>query len=151
MSPRVVALVALLACLALAACGGDEEGGQPAADKPKAPAGSGPAAKAFLGCYDQAGYRARRANRTEQSVLSFQARNKGYDVVPVNVYKGEMITPTAFLVFFASPDKAKQAMKELDATAFGSVPPVQRGPAVIGYGDKENRTAVGRTVEGCVG
>ncbi len=126
-----------IAVLALAGCGGD--GGEEA-----------PTAAGFVKCFDLAGFEAAKPAPREESVLAFTARREGYDVEPVNVSKRGMLTPHAFLVFFDSADEAEKAMKELNATAFGEVPPQRIGPAVIGYGDAENRAAVGSAIRKCL-
>jgi hypothetical protein len=72
-------------------------------------------------------------------VLAFQAKQKGYTVQPVNVTGAEKLVPAAFIVFFESPEKAAEAVKELKATSLGGVGVVTRGPAVIGYTDEEER------------
>ncbi|HEX8052720.1 MAG TPA: hypothetical protein VF517_06985 [Thermoleophilaceae bacterium] len=137
---RLAALV--LAALALASCGGNGGGGNGG--------GGTPTATSFIDCFDLAGFEAMKPKPREESVLAFQAKSKGYAVEPVNVQKEGMLTPHAFLVFFASAAKAREAMKELNATAYGDVPPQQRGPAVIGYGDEEDRTAVEPAIAGCL-
>ncbi|HEX8645822.1 MAG TPA: hypothetical protein VF715_02900 [Thermoleophilaceae bacterium] len=136
--------VLVLAVAALVALGCGDDGDEPADRKPVT-------AAAFIECFGKAGFEAKRPAPREESVLAFQARREGYRVEPVNVYEGEMITPAAFLVFFESPEKAAEAMKELKATSYGEVAPAVRGPAVIGYGDRENRAAVGPAIDGCVG
>jgi hypothetical protein len=130
---------ALLA-LALAGCGGEGGGGD----------GDPPTASGFVDCFDLAGYDAARPKPREESVLAFQAKRKGYDVEAVNVSKQGMLTPHAFMVFFKTEDEARNAMEELNATAFGDVPPQQVGPAVIGYGDAENRAAVEPAIRKCL-
>ena len=133
--------LAILALVALpAGCGGDEGGG----------GGDSPTAASFVDCFELAGFEAKRPAPREESVLAFQAKQRGYDVEPVNVSKSGMLSPHAFLVFFESEEKAKEAMEELNATSFGSVPPQQRGPAVIGYGDEENRAAVEPAIRKCL-
>lgn len=135
-------LLALAAAALLAlGCGGDDE---PAEQKPAT-------AATFVECFEKAGYEAKRPAPREESVLAFQARQNGYKVEPVNVTERGMLTPAAFLVFFESSEKAKEAMKELKATSYGEVPPAVRGPAVIGYGDRENRAAVGPPIDACIG
>ena len=139
MRPGLAALALALALLAIG-CGGDEGGDD------------GPAtASQFVDCFDLAGFEAVRPKPREESVLAFQAKRKGYEVEPVNVTKAGMLTPHAFLVFFESPAKAKEAMEELGASSLGSVPPQQRGAAVIGYGDDENRRAVEPAIGECAG
>lgn len=138
---RAPVLALGVAALLAAGCGGDEE---PAERTPATAAG-------FLECFEKAGYEAKRPAPREESVLAFQARRGGYRVEPVNVTERGMLTPAAFLVFFESPARAKEAMEELGATSYGEVPPATRGPAVIGYGDKENRAAVGPSIDACVG
>ena len=133
------AAAAALAALALASCGGDEGGG-----------GERPTTGSFVDCFDLAGFTAAEPKPREESVLAFQARQKGYEVEAVNVSKSGMLTPHAFMVFFESEDRAREAMEELNATSFGDVPPQRRGPVVIGYGDAEDRAAVGRSIESCL-
>jgi ABC-type glycerol-3-phosphate transport system substrate-binding protein len=136
------AAVLALATLTLAACGGDEGGGG---------GGDAPTAASFTGCFELAGFEAVKPKPREESVLAFQAKSKGYAVEPVNVQRKGMLTPHAFLVFFESEAKAKEAMEELNATSFGEVPPQQqRGPAVIGYGDRENRASVEPAIADCL-
>lgn len=112
--------------------------------------GDAPTAAGLVDCFDLAGFEAAEPKPREESVLAFHARRKGYDVEPVKVSKSGMLTPYAFLVFFESSTKAREAMEELGATSFGEVPQQQRGPAVIGYGDKENRKGVQATIEDCL-
>jgi hypothetical protein len=136
-------LVAVLAMgLIAAGCGDDEEkgGGEPRAVT----------AASFVECFDKPGFEAKKPAPREESVLAFQAKSKGYGVEPVNVSETGMLTPAAFLVFFESPEKAKEAMDELDATSYGEVPPATLGPAVIGYGDTEDRAAVEPAIRACV-
>jgi hypothetical protein len=130
-----------VAALAASGCGGDEE---PAERTPVTAAG-------FVECFDKAGFEAKRPAAREESVLAFQARRNGYKVEPVNVIeRGMTLAPAAFVVFFESPAKATEAMEELKAISYGEVPPVVRGPAVIGYGDRENRRAVEPAVDACI-
>jgi len=132
--------IALLG-LVLGACGGsDDGGGDP----------EGPTAGGFVECFDLAGFEAVRPKPREESILAFQAKRDGYEVEPVNVSKKGILTPHAFLVFFASEDEAEKAMKELNATSFGEVPPQRLGPAVTGYGDDENRAAVEPAIRKCL-
>jgi hypothetical protein len=142
MWPRL-ATIGLLA-LALAGCGGDDDG------EGGGGGGKAPTAASFLDCFELAGFEAAKPKPREESILAFQAEQKGYAVEAVNVSKAGMITPHAFMVFFASADKAKEAMKELDANSLGEVPPQQLGPAVIGYGDQENRAAVEPAIRECL-
>ena len=108
-------------------------------------------AASFVECFDKTAFEAKRPKPREESVLAYQAKSNGYKVEPVNVVEKDMLSPAAFIVFFDSPEKAAAAMKELDAMSYGEVPPVTRGPAVIGYGDKENRAAVEPAINACVG
>ena len=130
-------MLPLLAVVALAGCGGGS-------------GDDGPTAGSFIECFDRAGFTAAKPKPREESILAFQARREGYDVGAVSVSKSGMLTPHAFLVFFESEDEARRAMDELNATSFGEVPPQQRGPAVIGYGDAENRAAVGPAIGKCL-
>ena len=138
------ALAPALAALVLLApgCGDDED---PARDRPKE---ATPAS--FLGCFEKTGYEAKRPAPREESVLAFQAKRNGYRVEPVNVSERGMLTPAAFLVFFESPAKAREGMKELGATSYGEVPPAVLGPAVVGYGDDETRAAVEPAITACL-
>ena len=138
--PRRPATALLLALALLAGCGGGGDGG----------GGDTPTAASFVDCFELAGFTAAKPKPREESVLAFQAKRSGYDVEPVNVSKSGMLTPHAFLVFFESADEADRALKELNATSLGEVPPQRRGPAVIGYGDEESRAAVGSAVEDCL-
>jgi hypothetical protein len=131
--------IALLA-LALAGCGGDDENG----DAKPATAAS------FIECFEKPGFEAVEPKPREESVLAFQAKAKGYAVEPVNVQEDGALTPHAFIVFFESGEKATEAMKELRASSLGSVAPQKLGPAVIGYGDEENRAAVEPAIEDCL-
>lgn len=132
-----------LAALAAAGCGGDEKE-EPAERTPATAAG-------FVECFDKAGFEAKRPAPREESILAFQARREGYKVEPVNVIEGKMsLSPAAFIVFFESPVKASEAMEKLKAMSYGEVPPVVRGPAVIGYGDEENRRAVEPAIDACI-
>ena len=140
-------LLALGLAVVLAGCGDD--GGDGGGDQPKPERGPTTAA-AFIACFDKPGFEARRPKPREESVLAYQAKSSGYKVEPVNVTEKGMLTPAAFLVFFESPQKAAAAMKDLDAMAYGEVPPATRGPAVIGYGDKENKAAVAPAVDACI-
>jgi hypothetical protein len=137
---RVPLAAACLAALALAGCGGDGGGG----------GGKAPTASAFVDCFELAGHVAARPKPREESILAFQAKRAGYEVEPVNVTKSGMLTPEAFLVFFESESKAREAMEELGATSFGEVPPQRVGPAVIGYGDDESRRAVEPAIRDCL-
>jgi hypothetical protein len=139
------AQIAILAVAALAAagCGEKDEADPEAKAKPATAAG-------FVDCFSKPGFEAKAPKAREESVLAFQARSSGYQVEPVNVSEADMITPAAFLVFFESPEKAAEAMKELGAKSFGEVPPVVRGPAVIGFGDKEDRAAVEPAINACI-
>jgi hypothetical protein len=135
-------VIALAAAAALAlGCGEKDE---PAAEREPVTAAT------FVECFEKPGYEAKRPKPREESVLAFQARRSGYRVEPVNVTERGMLTPAAFLVFFTGPEEAKRAMEELKAMSYGEVPPVTRGPAVIGYGDRENRAAVEPAVNACV-
>jgi hypothetical protein len=138
---RLLSILVLVA-VALAGCGDDEGGG---GDNGK-PGSAG----AFVECFELDGFDAARPKPREESLLAFQARRKGYDVEPVNVVQAGSITPHAFLVFFASDAKAKEAMDELDATAYGPERPQVRGPVVIGYGDVQNRAAVEPAIAKCL-
>ena len=129
--------IAVLA-LALAGCG-DGGGGEDA-----------PTAAGFVDCFELAGFEAAKPKPREESILAFQAKRKGYEVEAVNVSKRGMLTPHAFMVFFESAEEARKAMEELNAQSFGEVPPQRLGPAVIGYGDEENRAAVERAIRGCL-
>ncbi len=135
-------MLALAALLALG-CGGDDDNGGDSGGEPVT-------ATTFLECFDMPGFEAAKPKPREESVLAFQAKQKGYTVEPVNVSKKGMLTPHAFLVFFESEAKAREAMEELKATSYGEVPPQQTGPAVIGYGDTEDRAAVGPAIEECL-
>ena len=141
---RTPSLGLLLAIVAAAGCGGDDGG---AGEEPKRPPAT---ASAFTGCFKKAGYEAKRPAPREESVLAFQARREGFKVDPVNVGEPGSFSPAAFLVFFESPEKAAQAMEELKAKSYGEVPPVTRGPAVIGYGDRESRAAVEPAINACI-
>jgi hypothetical protein len=134
-------LAILVLAAALAGCGGDDGGDG---------GGDAPTAASFVECFDLAGYEAAKPKPREESILAFQAKREGYAVEPVNVAKTGMLTPHAFLVFFESPDEAREAMEKLGATSFGEVPPQQLGPAVIGYGDDENRRAVEPAIRECL-
>ena len=136
MRPRLAAIAVL--GLALAGCGDDGGGGD------------APTAAGFVDCFELSGFAAAEPKPREESVLAFQARQKGYDVEAVNVSKKGMLSSHAFMVFFASADDARKAMKELNAIAFGDVPPQQLGPAVVGYGDEENRAAVEPAIRKCL-
>lgn len=145
------ALSALAAAALIAAgCGDDGDSGSGGA-KPEQPKAGGATAASFIECFEKPGYGAKRPKPREESVLAFQAKSNGFKVEPVNVSETGMLTPAAFIVFFESPAKAAEAIEELDATSYGEVPPVTRGPAVIGYGDKESQAAVGAAVDGCIG
>jgi hypothetical protein len=135
----ILATTVLLA----AGCGGGDDNGGGDSGKPVTAAG-------FVECFDLAGFEAARPKPREESVLAFQAKQEGYSVEPVNVSKKGMLTPHAFLVFFESETKAREAMEELKATSYGDVPPQQTGPAVIGYGDTEHRAAVAPAIEECL-
>jgi hypothetical protein len=136
-------LLALGLAAVLLGCGDD--GG----DEPK-PEAKRTTAAAFIACFEKPGFDARRPKPREESVLAYQAKSSGFKVEPVNVTERGMLTPAAFLVFFESPERAAAAMKDLDAMAYGEVPPATRGAAVIGYGDKENRAAVGPAIDACI-
>jgi hypothetical protein len=139
---RLLCTLALIAVAAVAAgCGSDDGGGG---------GDSGPSAASFVDCFELAGFEAVKPKPREESVLAFQAKREGYALEPVNVSKKGMLTPHAFLVFFASEDEAKEAMEKLNATSFGDVAPQQRGPVVIGYGDAQNRREVERAINGCL-
>ena len=133
----VVAAAALLA----AGCSGDAN---------TADGGETPSAGSFVGCFDLAGFEAKVPPPREESILAFQAKRSGYEVEPVNVSKNGMLTPHAFLVFFESEERAKQAIADLKATSLGEVPPQQRKNVVIGYGDEENRRTVEPAINRCV-
>lgn len=134
-------VLALLATVVLGAGCGDGD------DEPERPPVTAPG---FLECFDKAGYEAKKPAAREESVLAFQARREGYRIEPVNVSERGMLTPAAFLVFFESGAKATEAMEELKATSYGEVPPVVRGPAAIGYGDRENRAALEPAIDACI-
>ena len=133
-------LVLPLVLLAPAACGDDEGGGGENAVT----------ASGFIQCFAKPGFEAVKPKPREESVLAFQAKSKGYEVEPVNVQEAGALTPHAFIVFFESGEKATEAMEELDASSIGSVPPQRLGPAVIGYGDEENRKAVEPAIRECI-
>jgi hypothetical protein len=136
-----MSLVAIaVVVLALPGCG--DEGGAREDDAPTA--------AGFADCFDLPGFEAAKPKPREESVLAFQARREGYDVEAVNVSKRGMLTPHAFLVFFESAEQAERAMEDLNATSFGEVPPQRLGPAVIGYGDGENRAAVEPAIRKCL-
>lgn len=139
---RRVPTIALVA-LALAGCGDDEGGGDGGEEKQAT-------ASSFIECFEKPGFEAVKPKPREESVLAYQAKSNGYEVEPVNVQEPGALVPHAFIVFFASPEKATEAMKELEANALGSVPPQRLGPAVIGYGDEENRAAVEPAIKECV-
>ena len=144
---RTPLLALPLLLLALTGCGGgddDDKGGS----EPSKPGGT--TAAAFIDCFDKPGFEAVRPKPREESVLAYQAKSKGYAVEPVNVVQKGQLTPHAFIVFFESADKATEAMKALKANSLGSVPPQQLGPAVIGYGDEENKAAVEPAIKQCV-
>ena len=136
MRARLVSIAVL--ALALAGCGDDGAGEE------------APTAAAFADCFGLAGYEAAPPAPREESILAFLAAREGYDVEAVNVSKRGMLTPHAFLVFFESADEAERAMRELNATSLGEVPPQRVGPAVIGYGDEENRAAVEPAIRDCL-
>ena len=136
-----------VAALLAAGCGEKEENvSATAPQQAKAPGAAG-----FVECFRKPGFEAKRPAPRQESVLAFQAKAEGYKVEPVNVSERGGVTPAAFIVFFESPEKAREAMEKLDAKSYGEVPPVTRGPAVIGYGDKENRAAVEPAVNACIG
>ena len=145
MRSRVTALLA--AALLAAGCGGDDGGGGGAEKEPERKPAT---AESFLGCFEQSGYKARRPPPREESVLAFQAKQKGFKTEPVNVTGSGKLVPAAFIVFFDSAEKAGQAVRELKATALGGVGVVTRGPAVIGYTDAEERAAVEPAVNRCI-
>ncbi|HEX8745419.1 MAG TPA: hypothetical protein VF712_20000 [Thermoleophilaceae bacterium] len=141
---RSLFLALALAALVAGGCGdGDSGGGQPER-KPVT-------AASFVACFDRAGYTAKKPAPREESVLAFQAKQKGYRVEPVNVTGAEELVPAAFLVFFESPQKAGEAIKELKATSLGGVGIVTRGPVVIGYTDEEERALVEPAINRCTG
>jgi len=140
---RSPVLALALAALLTAGCGGDSGGGEP----PKKDAVTAPA---FLECFDRSGYEAKKPAPREESVLAFQAKQKGYRIEPVNVTGDDKLVPAAFLVFFESGEKAAEAIEELKATSFGGVPIATRGPAVIGYTDEEERALVEPAINGCI-
>jgi hypothetical protein len=129
-----------LAVLALGGCG-DEEGGGDAEPV---------TAASFVDCFEKPGFQAVRPKPREESVLAFQAKSKGYEVEPVNVQEAGALVPHAFIVFFESGEKATEATEELRANSLGPVPPQRLGPAVIGYGDEENRAAVEAAIRRCI-
>jgi hypothetical protein len=141
---RYLLALALVAAIA-AGCGDDDSGGGEEPRRDPATAAS------FIDCFDKPGYEAKKPPAREESVLAYQAKSSGYRVDPVNVTERGQLTPAAFLVFFESAEKAAAAMKELKATSYGEVPPATLGPAVIGYGDKENRAAVEPAIKACIG
>ena len=151
------ASILALALTALFAAGcGDDEGGGGSYDTPKQetraeqPETGGTTAAAFIECFDKPGFEASKPKPREESVLAYQAKSSGYKVEPVNVTEKGKLSPAAFIVFFESPAKAAAAMKDLDAMSYGEVAPVTRGPAVIGYGDKENQAAVDPALKACI-
>lgn len=135
---RTAVAVLVVAVLA-AGCGGNGGGGGQPTD-----------AASFVECFRLAGFEAKRPAPREESILAFQAKREGYEVEPVNVSQPGMLTPHAFLVFFESEEKAREAMEKLGATSLGEVAPQRRGPAVIGYGDSENRAKVEPAISECV-
>jgi hypothetical protein len=140
---------ALAALVLLAGCGGDDEGGGGGgAPEPRTAVEQ---ATAFVDCFDQRGYRAVRPKPREESLFAFTAKRRGYAVAPVNVVKDGGLVASAFLAFFDSETKAKKAMDELATTSVGDVPPLQQGPAVVGYSDDEDKRAVEATLKRCVG
>jgi hypothetical protein len=140
---RAPILALTVAALFAAGCGddGNDSGGKPVKTA---------TAASFIECFDKPGFEATTPKPREESVLAYQAKSNGYKVEPVNVVEKDMLSPAAFLVFFESPGRAAAAMKELDATSYGEVPPATRGPAVIGYGDKENQAAVSQAIDACI-
>src|SRR5688572_1095391 len=125
-------LVLTLAVLLTAGCGDDDSGGG-GGDKPKPePKATSATAASFIDCFDRSGYTAKRPPPREESVLAFQAKQKGFKVEPVNVTGAEKLVPAAFLVFFETGAKAAEAVKELKATSLGGMGVVTRGSAVIG-------------------
>ena len=145
MRTRLLALA--LAALVAGGCGDDDSGGG-GADEPKKKDAA--TATSFIGCFKAEGYTAKKPAPREESVLAFQAKQEGFKVEPVNVTGAEALVPAAFLVFFESPEKAAEAVKELKATSLGGMGVVTRGPAVIGYTDEEERRAVEPGVNACL-
>jgi hypothetical protein len=142
---RPIGILALAAVLAVAGCGGGS--GDDGKDEP------GPAAKAadsFQRCFKLTGYHAKRPAEGHESLFALESANDGYAVDPVNVGKSNTISPSAFLVFFESPDKAKEAMHKVGASSIDGVPPAQRGKAVIGYLTKVDKTATSSSIERCL-
>ena len=136
-------LVVPILLLALAGCGGDGGGSDGGEERTAGASG-------FIECFDKPGFEAVRPKPREESVLAYQAKSEGYKVEPVNVQQKGQLTPHAFIVFFESAEKATEAMKALNANSLGSVPPQRLGPAVIGYGDEENRAAVEPAIKRCI-
>lgn len=141
-------LLALALVAALAAGCGDDDSGPGGGEEPKRDTAT---AASFVDCFERPGYSAKRPPPREESVLAFQAKQKGFKVEPVNVTGAEKLVPAAFLVFFESGEKAAEAVKELKATSLGGMGVVTRGPAVIGYTDEEERAEVEPAVNACVG
>jgi hypothetical protein len=139
MRSRTTAL--LVAALLAAGCGDDEQG-----EPERRPV----TAASFLDCFQRDGYAAERPGPRQESVLAFQAKQKGFRVEPVNVTGEQKLVPAAFLVFFESGAKAADAVKALEATSLGGQGVVTRGPAVVGYTDQEERAAVEPAVNRCL-
>jgi hypothetical protein len=137
----------LLLALIVASCGGDDDGGGGSTAKAGGPEG----AQAFIDCFKAPGYVAAKPKPMQESLFANTAKREGFPVTPVNVNEsGNDISASAFLVFFESEDKAKQALDELGRTSIGDVPPQQRGPAVIGYFSEEDKGKTETAINGCL-
>lgn len=149
--------VALLCAAALVAggCGSDSDSdsSSSSAGAATSPAGGAPAeaASKFIACFSKPGYEAEHPASGDESLFALSVKKRGYDSVPVNVTKPDAIAADVYLVFFASPEDATNAVREAAVVNEGDVKPVVRGAAVAGYFDQSARDAVGAAVEKCLG
>ena len=143
MRMRLATMTLVLTVAALAGCGGGDGG------ESKKALGGAAAADAFIGCFKRPGYEAKRPKPREESLFALQANRRGFKNVPVNVAVPGSVAASAFLAFFESEERAKEAMKALAVTAVGDVPPSQRGSAVIGYLGQDDKRELEAEIARC--
>jgi hypothetical protein len=161
------AVAALAVLLLFGGCGGDDgddEGGAAEGQRtetqgaqtggqgePVGERGGREAAKAFIACLDEAGYKA-VSLRLRQDPSAFLADSKGYEVASVLVNPDKPLEG-AYARFFASEPKRKEATREPDLK-FGTadVPATEdRGSAVVAYITKDARKALKSPIDRCLG
>lgn len=150
-------MIALVALVALAGCGGDDDdsGGEAQKTAPTSASkgtGNGEGVDAFVSCFDEGGYEEQVLPRPSNTA-PLLASTKGYKVTSVLLKsdKGAFYSP--FVHFFESEAKLQEAKRKLNLD-FGTadVPEAdERGPAVVEYTTKQARTATRDAILACLG